>query len=195
MAFPARSRVDTIASPRMGEQGTDHMEWMLLPLKRYAQFSGRSRRKEFWMWLLFVVIVSIVLSVLDSLLGLGGSSQVASSPINPHGFAYGARTRGGILTGIFTLAILIPNLAVSVRRLHDVDRSGWWVLLPVAPYAIGVVLIFSGAFTLGALLAIAGLVCAIVLLVWYCTRGTIGPNRFGADPLGLDPAAVGRVFE
>ena len=172
------------------------MEWMVLPLRRYAQFSGRSARKEFWMWVLFVVIVSILLSILDSALGLGGSTQVTNVPPSSYGFNYGAQTHGGILTGIFALAIIIPNLAVSVRRLHDIDRSGWWVLLPVAPYVLGVVLIFgTRSFLLGGLLSLAAFVCAIVLLVWYCMRGTVGPNRFGGDPYGLDPARVGRVFE
>jgi uncharacterized membrane protein YhaH (DUF805 family) len=69
---------------------------------------------------------------------------------------------GLILLGIFALAILIPSLAVQVRRLHDTDRSGWWILLGVVP--------------------IINYIGAIVLLVFYCLEGTRGPNRFGEDP-------------
>ena len=116
------------------------MEWMILPLKRYAQFNGRSRRKEFWMWVLFVILATIVLTILDSILGLGGRTVAGpSSSATPTmtSFGYGAAASGGILTMIFSLAILIPNLAVSVRRLHDTNRSGWWILLPLLPYGIG----------------------------------------------------------
>ncbi len=162
------------------------MEWMILPLKRYAQFSGRSTRREFWMWVLFLVIVSIMLAILDSVLGLGGATEYGGSSLNTPtitGYGYGAGVHGGWLTNIFGLAVIIPNIAVSVRRLHDTDRSGWWILLPMAPYFAGAALMFMGSLLIGGILAFGGFVCAIVLLVWYCTRGTTGPNRFGPDPL------------
>ncbi|MES2095876.1 MAG: DUF805 domain-containing protein [Pseudomonadota bacterium] len=165
------------------------MEWMLMPLKRFADFKGRSRRKEFWMWVLGVIIVTVVLSILDSVLGLGGRTTIEPGAVDG-GFSYGAQTSGGILTMIFALAILIPNLAVAVRRLHDTDRTGWWILLPLIPYVLGVVVMIVGAASaslamagFGGLLMLAGGICGIVLLVFYCLPGTNGPNKYGPDPV------------
>jgi uncharacterized membrane protein YhaH (DUF805 family) len=168
------------------------MEWMILPLRRYAQFSGRSTRREFWMWILFYVICVIVLSFIDGALGLGGANRFGGGALNTPGtvgYSYGASTRGGLLTWIFGLAVLIPNIAVAVRRLHDTNRSGWWILMPAVPYFFGAIFFFAGLYGMGGMTMIGGLlmfvgfICAIVLLVWYCTRGTQGPNRFGPDPL------------
>lgn len=176
------------------------MEWMILPLKKYAQFSGRSRRKEFWMYILFVFVVTIVLSILDAMLGLGGSTQTSTTTFEPGttGVGGSAGVTGGILAGIFALATFIPSLAVQVRRLHDTDRSGWWILLPLVPYLAGAVLLLGGAMTglgsggmtaasggalmVGGLLMAVGGICAIALLVFMCLDGTRGPNRFGPDP-------------
>ena len=183
------------------EKGRVKMEWMLLPLKRYAEFSGRSRRKELWMWILFVIIVSIVLNLLDSALGLGGRTT-ADSTSGPGSLGYSAGMRGGILTGLFSLAILVPNLAVSVRRLHDINRTGWWVLMPVLPYGLGFVLVMIGAVSANAPLAmiggglfLVGAICGILLLVWYCLPGTKGPNDYGDDPLGQTPEELSKTFE
>ena len=171
------------------------MEWMILPLKRYAQFSGRSTRREFWMWVVFIIICAIVLGFLDTILGLGGRTNYGGGSVaapGVSGYRYGAGMRGGILTDIFSLAILVPNIAVSIRRLHDTDRSGWWILMPIIPYAIGIVGIVSsiagatpgaGTAAIFGIAMVIGLIAAIVLLVWYCLRGTPGPNRFGPDPL------------
>ncbi|MGY4396546.1 uncharacterized membrane protein YhaH (DUF805 family) [Sphingomonas sp. UYAg733] len=168
------------------------MEWMILPLKKYFQFSGRSRRKEYWMWVLFVFVVYVVLSIIDSALGLGGRSSFGpSGGANPYGSGagVGAFVSGGVLASIFALATLVPGVAVSVRRLHDIDRTGWWILAPVLPYLLGAILLVAGAMGGGGALAIlggiamfVGFVTAIVLLVWYCMNGTKGPNRFGEDP-------------
>jgi uncharacterized membrane protein YhaH (DUF805 family) len=174
------------------------MEWMILPLKRYAQFTGRSTRREFWMWVVFIIICAVVLGILDSILGLGGRTSYGGGAIGAPGvtgYRYGAGVRGGILTDVFSLAILVPNIAVSVRRLHDTDRSGWWILMPIIPYAIGAIGLLSsmaggagaapgtGMMAIFGIAMVIGLIAAIVLLVWYCLRGTPGPNRFGADPL------------
>ncbi|WP_375383491.1 DUF805 domain-containing protein [uncultured Sphingomonas sp.] len=190
------------------------MEWMILPLKRYAQFSGRSRRKEFWMWVLFIIIVSVVLSLIDGLLGLSPAprtvtpGQFGATPM-PTGPAAFSQFRSGVLTSIFSLAIFLPNLAVQVRRLHDTDRRGWWLLLPVVPYAIGFALIIVGALSsfrsgrpfqqggiglmgVGGLFFVIGLICAILVFVWFCMDGTRGPNRFGEDP--KRPHDLGEVF-
>ncbi|WP_380874628.1 membrane protein [Sphingomonas sp. DBB INV C78] len=146
------------------------MEWMLLPLKRYAQFSGRSRRKEYWMFVLFAVIVYAIAIFLDSALGLGGSTTNYAD-VGDGGAAVGFNSTGGVLTLIVALALFVPSLAVAIRRLHDTDRSGWWLLIGLVP-----------------------LIGAIVLLVFYCTEGTKGPNRFGPDPKGDSPTELAEKF-
>ena len=145
------------------------MDWMLLPLKRYAQFSGRSRRKEYWMFVLFLVIVYIIAMILDSLLGFGTTTRYAD--VTNSGAAMGFNSSGGIITLLAMLALLVPSLAVAVRRLHDTDRSGWWLLIGLLP-----------------------LVGGIVLIVFYCLDGTKGPNRFGPDPKGENPAELAERF-
>lgn len=126
------------------------MEWMLLPLKRYAEFSGRSRRKEYWMFTLGIIIVYLVLALV---MGIGFMGSDAGG-----GLLSGA---GAVVFILFALAVFIPGLAVQVRRFHDIDKSGWFVLLNFIPY-IG----------------------AIIVLVMMCLEGTKGPNRFGPDPKG-----------
>ena len=125
------------------------MEWMLMPLKRYADFSGRSRRKEYWMFVLGVFIAAIVLSIVEGILGLSGMV----------GGVYGP------LTTILLLGVIIPSIAVQVRRFHDQDKSGWFVLLALIPFIGG-----------------------LAVLVFMLLEGTRGPNRFGPDP--KDPAAA-----
>ena len=143
------------------------MEWAILPLRKYAVFSGRSRPKEYWMFVLFMIIGVLVLSFVDSALGLGGSSE-RYAETGPMGASAGFYNSGGLLTGLFGLALLIPSIAVGVRRLHDTDRSGWWLLIGLVP-----------------------VVGAIVLLVFMISSGTSGPNRFGPDPIDTtDPAAA-----
>ncbi|MEU4389498.1 DUF805 domain-containing protein [Kribbella sp. NPDC023855] len=111
------------------------------PLKKYAQFSGRARRKEFWMFVLFSWIISMVIGIVDRILGTTNS------------------TGNGLLGTIFSLAILIPSLAVAARRLHDTNRSALWLLL-----------IF--AIVIG----------WIVLIVFYAQEGNAGDNQYGPDP-------------
>jgi uncharacterized membrane protein YhaH (DUF805 family) len=118
------------------------MSWFIEALKKYAVFSGRSRRKEYWYFVLFVAIISIVLNIIDGLIG-----------------AYARSSGVGLLSSIFSLAVLIPSIAVTVRRLHDIDRTGWWVLISLVP-----------------------LVGWIVLLVFNVQDGTPGSNGYGPDP-------------
>lgn len=119
----------------------------------YVTFSGRARRSEFWFWVLFVIILQIVGYVID---GVIDPSSVTTE-VGDGSFA--VQSTGGPVTIILMLAVLLPGLAMSVRRLHDTDRSGWWLLIGLVP-----------------------LIGAIVLLVFYCTGGTSGSNRFGPDP-------------
>jgi uncharacterized membrane protein YhaH (DUF805 family) len=141
------------------------MEYMFAPLKRFFDFSGRSRRKEFWLWFLLVIIVYVVAGILDVQLGLGGSTQ-SSSNYGDGSVGASASFNGGILTLAWMLITLIPNLAVTVRRLHDVDKSGWFILLGLIPLV------------------------GFYLLYLYCQPGTPGPNRFGPDPKGGTDAAT-----
>ena len=105
------------------------MQWYLKVLKQYADFSGRARRTEFWMFVLFNFIASVVLSIIDSLFGFGGYDPTT-------GIYY-----SGILSTIYALAVLIPSLAVGARRLHDTGRTGWWQLLLLLPIVGIIVLI------------------------------------------------------
>ena len=168
------------------------MDWMILPLKRYADFSGRSCRREFWIWVLFVILVAILLGVVDSLLGLGGrfgyGDRLAMGP-GMMDRSYGAHLHGGVLSHLFLLAIIIPNIAVAVRRLHDTDHSGWWLLITIVPHLLAAMLALAGVLVLGGLIGLLGFVGAVVLLVWYCQPGVRGPNLFGPDPLAPDATA------
>lgn len=114
------------------------MEYFLHVLRNYAVFNGRARRKEYWMFVLFNILFSIAAGIADySLFGSGS----------------------GAISGLYSLAVLIPSLAVGVRRLHDVGKSGWFTLIIFIP-----------------------LVGAIWLLVLYCTEGTDGSNEYGLNP-------------
>lgn len=110
------------------------MDWYLAVLKQYAVFQGRARRKEYWMFFLFNFIASFVLGFVDGMLGIM------------------------LLGPLYALAVLIPSIAVTIRRLHDTDRSGWWILIGLIP------------------------VVGIALLIFLCLEGTQGDNRFGANP-------------
>ena len=107
------------------------MQWYLKVLRQYADFSGRARRTEFWMFVLFNAIAVIILTILDNLLGLSGSWIGG-------GAVY---VSSGVLTSIYELAVLVPSLAVGARRLHDTGKSGWWQLLHLIPIVGTIVLI------------------------------------------------------
>jgi uncharacterized membrane protein YhaH (DUF805 family) len=100
------------------------MNWYLEALRKYAVFEGRARRKEYWFFILFNVLISMVLGFVDRFIG----------NINPESGL-------GILSGIYTLGVIIPGMAVSVRRLHDTGRSGWWLLITFVP-VIGAIIFF-----------------------------------------------------
>lgn len=112
------------------------MNWFIAVVKKYAVFDGRARRKEYWMYVLFYVLIAVGLAIVEGLVG---------SP--------------GFLGMLLALGLLVPSIGVTIRRLHDTERSGWWILIGFVP-----------------------LVGGIVLLVFMCLDGTGGPNKFGADP-------------
>ncbi|MBU2949924.1 DUF805 domain-containing protein [Tamlana agarivorans] len=119
------------------------MNWYLKVLKQYADFKGRARRKEFWMFLLFSFLVSAVASILDNVLGLTFKDYGGNGPI----------------LGLYSLFVLIPGLAVTVRRLHDIGKSGWWLFIGLIP-----------------------LIGAIWLLILYCKDSEAGSNKWGPNP-------------
>ncbi|MGL6352631.1 DUF805 domain-containing protein [Aeromonas veronii] len=113
------------------------MNWYISVLKQYEVFSGRARRTEYWMFVLCNVIVMLLLGMVDKL--IGGDNELISS--------------------IYSLAVLLPSLAVAARRLHDTDRSAWWLLLGLIP-----------------------IIGTLVLIYFMVCNGQQGPNRFGDDP-------------
>jgi uncharacterized membrane protein YhaH (DUF805 family) len=172
------------------------MGWMMMPLKRYADFSGRSRRMEFWMWQLGKFLVSCVIWIV--FFALAGTALMSGDPRQLLA-AGGAIMTVWFLAVVFGLAILVPDIAVAVRRLHDIDRTGWWLLAPLGPYLITIVAgmlaasspdMVSAAGILVIVSMVAVLALALVLLVFYFLEGTRGPNRFGPDPKGGTDAQV-----
>jgi uncharacterized membrane protein YhaH (DUF805 family) len=118
---------------------------------KYGDFSGRAARSEYWFWTLFILLLFagllVGMTIMESVLGKIGSVLF------------------GVAIVIVALGIFVPSLAVTVRRLHDTNSSGWWYLLCLIPYAGG-----------------------LILIVWFCFKGTTGDNRFGPDPLQGDVA-------
>ena len=149
------------------------VDWAKRPLQKYADFTGRASRSEYWWYILGLIIVAVVLSIVESLVGVKGMIIGIYGP----------------LTALLWLATIVPSTAVGARRLHDTNRSGWWQLLAYIPYLI-LLLIRPGAGSALGAVALAGivsliaLVCAIVVLVFMCLAGTPGDNRFGPPPLG-----------
>jgi uncharacterized membrane protein YhaH (DUF805 family) len=121
------------------------MNWYAQALRKYAVFEGRARRKEYWFFVLFNVLALVALGVLDVVLG-----------------TYSEETEVGLFSGLYALAVLIPSLAVTIRRLHDTNRSGWWVLIHLIP-----------------------IIGAIVILVFTVLDSQPGANRFGPNPKGV----------
>ena len=178
------------------------MEYMFMPLKRYADFSGRSRRMEYWMWVLFQFLLYLALWVV--FFALAGAAIWSGDPTNA--LAAGAAIVIFLLIYmVIGLALLVPSLAVTVRRLHDTNRSGWWLGgFFIAYLALVVVNVaMMGVLTqspdaLGAVTAVYGIIglgmlgYGIVLLVFMFLDGTPGPNRYGPDPKGR--ANAGEIF-
>lgn len=119
-------------------------------LSQYGQFGGRARRSEYWWFALFSVLVGIVTSILDIALGTDFDGSITS---------------GGLFSLIANLALFLPSLAVAARRLHDTDRSAWWILIALVP-----------------------LIGVFVLLVFFVQDGTAGLNRFGPSPKYAAPS-------
>lgn len=154
------------------------MEWMILPFKRYADFEGRSRRMEFWMFQLLNIAVALVLAGPFFFSFMSASIAAAGDPAAEAAFAeemlaggIGLSTIGLGLYLIYALAVIVPSIAVTVRRFHDRDMSGWWYL----------------GLLLAGLIPVIGFVGSIAMFVFMVLPGTSGSNRFGPDP--KDPYA------
>jgi uncharacterized membrane protein YhaH (DUF805 family) len=124
------------------------MNWYVTVLQKYAVFTGRARRKEYWMWVLFNLIISIILNIIDFVADLHIGANL------------------GILSFIYGLAVLIPSIAVIVRRLHDTNRTGWWIFIVLIPF-----------------------VGAIILIVFAALDSSPGDNRYGPNPKAGNPPA------
>ena len=118
------------------------MNWFLQALRKYATFSGRARRSEYWYFFLMYLLIFVLLAIVDGITG-----------------SFSAKSGVGLLSGVFALAMLLPSLAVGVRRLHDIGRSGWWLLIAFVP-----------------------LIGGIVLLLFAVKVGPPGDNEYGAVP-------------
>lgn len=117
------------------------MHWYIDVLKKYAVFSGRAQRAEYWMFLLINLIISIAIGIFSSVTGMVSENGIS------------------ILSSLYSLGIIIPSIAVTVRRLHDIDKSGWWILMSLIPF-IGI----------------------IVLLIFMIRDSQVGTNRYGSNP-------------
>jgi len=178
------------------------MEWMFMPLRRYADFSGRSRRMEYWSWLLLQVLLAIGYWVL--VIAFAGAA-VLSGDLTGMFAAGGAVVLVSIIYGLLGLFFLIPGLAVSVRRLHDSNRSGWWLLGPMIPYVLIIFLTFGATAAIGpkpdqATLASLGLgilaltlvmlLMSLIVIIFMLLDGTPGPNKYGPNPKAPAPVGV-----
>ena len=139
------------------------MNYYLDVLKKYAVFSGRARRAEYWFFALFNLIVSLILSAVDTAVGL----EIG-------------------LSLVYSLAVILPSLAVTVRRLHDTGRSGWWLLAMLGGHVImllGVALDMKAVILAGVVIAA---VVAIIVVVFMFLSGTAGENKYGPNPVPAD---------
>ena len=124
------------------------MHWYLDVLKKYAVFDGRARRQEYWMFCLFNILVSIGFMIIDYVAGLTEAAG-GQSPLNI----------------LYTLATFLPGIGVAIRRLHDTNRSGWWILIAFVP-----------------------LIGVIMLLIWMVTDSNPGSNKYGSNPKAMTGA-------
>lgn len=174
--------------------------WAIRPLKRYAEFSGRSSRAEFWWFFLFTMIIYF-----GALLLVGGASRGLASMNPAADLVRGVFSGTLIVVALFWLFLFIPMLALQIRRLHDINRSGWWLgafwllylvymglafsMMSAATVSPGAVPNLGGVAAMG-IIALVFFVYSIVLLVFFCLRGTRGANRFGDDPYGANVEEV-----
>lgn len=139
------------------------MRWILETFRRWADVSGRSRRLEFWLFWLAAMVVQMVASYFDA---VSGQAAVAGGM--------------GLITLVVTLIFLVPAATVGIRRLHDIGRTGWWMLLFAVPYLAWLASVENG--TQGAIAAILFLLGSIILVVLLVQPGAATENRYGPNP-------------
>lgn len=147
------------------------LDWALLPFSRYFDFSGRSSRAEYWYFTAFMWFVTLLILLMQQLLGEAVETVLA------------------VVNGLFGLVTFVPSIAVTVRRLHDINRSGFVLLA----YSIGVVVVavlstlamVLGAFA-AALVMLGVVVICVKFLILMVTEGDRGPNPYGPNPYGLN---------
>lgn len=155
-------------------------DWAKRPIEKYADFTGRAARAEYWWYVLALIIIYILVRIVESIFGVNR-------------MVFGVY---GPLTLLIAAATIVPNLAVGVRRLHDTDRSAWWLLLLV-PYLVSAFLMVEAyaagsmaGFGAAGLVGLVGLVCCLIFLALMVLPGTAGSNRFGPNPYGNGEAVI-----
>ncbi|HVZ29889.1 MAG TPA: DUF805 domain-containing protein [Asticcacaulis sp.] len=174
---------------------------MFQPLLKYADFGGRARRTEFWLWVLFQKLLSYAaLAVMGFI-----SPQPFFDPAHQQNPEIYLRQSAIYYAPLLVIGLLlfIPSLAVQVRRLHDSNRSGWWVILPLAILLLGGTVaaawftsqfhgkalpetIVPQIFIVMAIVYVPALLAVLLLFIFNLLDGTAGRNRFGPDPKGRD---------
>lgn len=155
-------------------QAMTSIDWAKRPIvEKYADFTGRAPRAEYWWYVLGIIVAAVVLTIIEGILGLKGMVLGLYGP----------------LTCLLMLGTFVPSIAVAARRLHDTNRSGWLQLVVYVPYAILLLVrsALGGGFGSMALVGIIGLlamVCAIVLIVFLALPSAPGDNRYGPNPYG-----------
>ena len=199
---------------------TSGVPLMFQPLTRYADFNGRARRSEYWLWALFLFLLQSALSILQfSMIGANMAAMQGAHSEAAMASAMGASSLFGLFRLAVFLGLLLPSIAVAVRRMHDINRTGWWIVLPNTVMIIAVIAVISVtgadfirqasqansaastdpnaaiAFFLTMMRAflwiiVPTLAAKVVTFVFRVTEGTKGPNRFGPDPKGSAPTEV-----
>ena len=190
---------------------------MFQPLVKYVQFEGRSRRSEFWYWVLFRILVGMAMGAIAGIVFVPVISELAANPKMDDGHSIALMSRMFSLYPLFTLVglgLFLPTLAVTVRRLHDINRSGWWIIMPIVAFIAGMIVFmvvcgvtafnlsqtnghatdsqnFGAVITLVlsmfGFLGLPVLIADVIMLIFFVTEGTKGVNRFGEDPKALPP--------
>ena len=195
---------------------------MFQPLARYADFNGRSRRSEYWLWALFMFLLNVALTILQfALLGASaGAMHAGHANEAGAGAAMGTMLIVNLIKFVVFLGLLLPTIAVAVRRMHDINRTGWWIIFPSAVSLIAVIVVFSlngadlfqqiskmstasnsgdtsAVFTMIVSImriflwvVLATLAAKVVTFVFRVTEGTQGANRYGPDPKNPAPTNV-----
>jgi uncharacterized membrane protein YhaH (DUF805 family) len=154
-----------------------------LGFNNYSRFGGRATRAEYWWWALFIVVVFVALSVVAGFMGALGLYLPDSLIL--------------LLNSLFVLAVIIPSLALSARRLHDINRSGWWTLLFIyifpnayVVFALALVVSIAAGISVGITGFIVPYLVGSLLIIsvpawwirWMARQGGTGSNKYGSDP-------------